>query len=370
MSFFNGIATKLSQLSFPTTAALYVGSAMLVLLGFRSELPWVQVIFLPLFFVTGSALLTFEHGQSLPFRHYMQTAIVVRLSLLALPIAFGNDVFRLIWDGWLQGHGINPYQYSPNKVALLRLQHLSFYSLIPQTGITSFDPIQQVMARFLVLTRSAVSDGNMIYVFKALALSADLGLAFAVHKSTGRDDLSKRVLVNPFWILLVSSQGLFYHHWVFFFVILWTSAHRFSPNLRAAILAMSALSHPFFLLFLLKRECRSPLKSSLVFVATFVLWWLPFLDQADIAGHLNQLYFLSGMLPQLFAQAQWHIFTVVICGLTLAGIQLARVVAHKSSLIAVIILSTFALLLQPAWVWMSLLFLIQRPEPMEIFTHK
>ena len=37
----------------------------------------------------------------------------VAARLFFLPYPAGNDVFRYVWEGYIQGQGINPYVYAP-----------------------------------------------------------------------------------------------------------------------------------------------------------------------------------------------------------------------------------------------------------------
>ncbi len=41
------------------------------------------------------------------------TAILLRLMIVAAPPFLSNDMYRYVWDGWVQAAGINPYRYLP-----------------------------------------------------------------------------------------------------------------------------------------------------------------------------------------------------------------------------------------------------------------
>jgi alpha-1,6-mannosyltransferase len=47
-------------------------------------------------------------------------AALSRLIVVAIPPFLSNDIYRYVWDGWVQGAGINPYRYIPAD------PHLSF----------------------------------------------------------------------------------------------------------------------------------------------------------------------------------------------------------------------------------------------------
>jgi len=47
-------------------------------------------------------------------------AVLLRLMVLVFPPFLSNDMYRYVWDGWVQGAGINPYRYIPDD------SHLAF----------------------------------------------------------------------------------------------------------------------------------------------------------------------------------------------------------------------------------------------------
>ena len=55
-------------------------------------------------------------------------AILYRLLLVPTQPVLSTDIYRYIWDGRVQAHGINPYQYSPDDKALSNLQDEAIYS--------------------------------------------------------------------------------------------------------------------------------------------------------------------------------------------------------------------------------------------------
>ncbi|MDE2964903.1 MAG: hypothetical protein OXU26_13420, partial [Acidobacteriota bacterium] len=45
-------------------------------------------------------------------------ALAFRLLLLPAPPALSDDVYRYLWEGYLQTEGINPYEHSPHSPVL------------------------------------------------------------------------------------------------------------------------------------------------------------------------------------------------------------------------------------------------------------
>jgi len=54
-------------------------------------------------------------------------ALALRLIVLGAPPFLSNDMYRYIWDGWVQGAGINPYRYIPADAHLAFLRDATVY---------------------------------------------------------------------------------------------------------------------------------------------------------------------------------------------------------------------------------------------------
>ena len=62
---------------------------------------------------------------------------ILRLTILFLPPYLSDDIYRYIWDGRVQGAGVNPYLYIPNDPALAGLRDAE------RSGRTSTAPIMR-----------------------------------------------------------------------------------------------------------------------------------------------------------------------------------------------------------------------------------
>lgn len=81
-------------------------------------------------------------------------AVILRLVALATPPNFlSTDIYRYIWDGRVQGAGINPYLYVPADPALISLRDEAIYSHINRIdwAPTIYAPFAQLV--FLAITR-------------------------------------------------------------------------------------------------------------------------------------------------------------------------------------------------------------------------
>jgi hypothetical protein len=92
----------------------------------------------------------------------------VLIFILALAVAFrvyallfepflSSDIYRYIWDGIVQAHGINPYRFVPADPALAHLRDAAIYPNINRADYaqTIYPPVAQVF--FLLVTRFGAS---------------------------------------------------------------------------------------------------------------------------------------------------------------------------------------------------------------------
>lgn len=102
--------------------------------------------------------------------------IGMRLVLLPLAPHFSDDIFRYLWDGWVQAHGVGPYAHAPADPALAHLR-TSWHGLINHPEIpTIYPPGAQLV--FGALARLAAS----IPLFKAAWVACDLAVAWILSR--------------------------------------------------------------------------------------------------------------------------------------------------------------------------------------------
>ncbi len=128
----------------------------------------------------GAAL---AHGRRPLGRRGMWTlAIVGRLALLPRDPHFSDDIYRYLWDGWVQAHGVNPYLYAPEAAALEPLR-TGWHALINHPSIsTIYPPGAQLVFWALALL------GPSVILFKAAWVAADLGVGWVLDRLTSRRD--------------------------------------------------------------------------------------------------------------------------------------------------------------------------------------
>jgi hypothetical protein len=84
-------------------------------------------------------------------------ALAMRLLLVGEDPLLSTDIYRYIWDGRVQGAGINPYLYVPADAALATLRDPAIYPNINRAdyAVTAYPPVAQMV--FFAVTRISES---------------------------------------------------------------------------------------------------------------------------------------------------------------------------------------------------------------------
>ncbi|MFZ3239949.1 MAG: glycosyltransferase 87 family protein [Pseudolabrys sp.] len=79
--------------------------------------------------------------------------IMLRIYVLLFEPLLSTDIFRYIWDGRVQGAGINPYRYFPAHDALAHLRDATIFPRINRAdyAVTIYPPVAEFF--FLIVTR-------------------------------------------------------------------------------------------------------------------------------------------------------------------------------------------------------------------------
>jgi len=98
------------------------------------------------------------------------TAVILRLTVVGTPPFLSTDIYRYIWDGWVQAAGINPYRFIPDD------PHLAFlrdHVVFPQINRADYAPtIYPPAAQICFLASSSL--------VKLLHLPSLLGMKLAI----------------------------------------------------------------------------------------------------------------------------------------------------------------------------------------------
>lgn len=121
-----------------------------------------------------------ERAPGLRTRALWIVGIAARLALLPLLPHFTDDIYRYMWDGWVQLNGVNPYVHPPAAPELAELR-TAWHGLVNHPGVsTIYPPAAQLVFAALALT------GPAVWVFKAAWVAADLAVAEVIRRLARR----------------------------------------------------------------------------------------------------------------------------------------------------------------------------------------
>ena len=173
------------------------------------------VVFCALFilYLAAVALILRPHPRP-PARPYTLAIIITfallpRLILLPMPPTLSDDMFRYVWDGRVQGHGLSPYRYPPQakEVAPLRTGDTTVWKYINRKPyVTVYPPGAQIA--FATLWRIV---GDRVTGFKAIFVLAELGGAVVLFRLLrALNQPPERILIylwSPLLIFEVAHAG-------------------------------------------------------------------------------------------------------------------------------------------------------------------
>ncbi len=134
------------------------------------------------FFSLGAGLMLvgFALGGLLPNLHAgLFWAIAIGCRLILLPMTPGDDIWRYLWEGYLQTQGISPYDFAPNAPELLSLRFQWWESINYPAIAALYPPIAQWGFRLLAQISPEV------WVFKLGFIAADLGICGLLARRFG-----------------------------------------------------------------------------------------------------------------------------------------------------------------------------------------
>ena len=116
-------------------------------------------------------------------------AIAIITRALLLPMPPGDDIWRYIWEGLVQSHGVNPYNTPPLDTSLSELR-TDWWPLINHPEVTAiYPPLAQLIFRIIA------SISPSVLAFKLIITLADLSIGCLLAKRFGAKALL--YLLNP-----------------------------------------------------------------------------------------------------------------------------------------------------------------------------
>jgi rSAM/selenodomain-associated transferase 2 len=121
----------------------------------------------------------------------------------------GSDVFRYVWEGYIQNHGFNPYMRAPNDPALSALVRGDLNLIWPHINHREFAAVYPPLT-LLIFRGLAWLEPSPVF-FKLVMMLFDLGVIMVLAQIIRLRQLSvKRLLLyacNPLVILFIAGEG-------------------------------------------------------------------------------------------------------------------------------------------------------------------
>jgi alpha-1,6-mannosyltransferase len=294
-------------------------------------------------------------------------ALAMRLALLpGWPIS--TDLFRYVWDGRVQGAGINPYLYVPADAALSGLRDGAIYPYINRADYapTIYPPASQIV--FFLTTRVSES----IVFLKAVMVAFEALAAWAILQLLAARGLPRaRVLLyawHPLPLWEFARSGHVDVVAIAFLLLAFLATERRSPLLAGIALGAGALVKYVPVVAgpaLYKRwDWRLPL----AFITTIVVLYLPYIGAGPkVLGFLGQYVgeegidrgagiflwqLLSALLPLPARAFAFYVAAVALIMAVLALLVVLREQAPGANLAGGMLLATaFTILFSPHYAW-------------------
>lgn len=298
------------------------------------------------------------------------TILIVGLAMrcLLLPgTPVSTDLFRYIWDGRVQGAGINPYLHVPADAALAGLRDGAVYPFINRADYapTIYPPASQIV--FYAVTR--ISEAPIVMKAAMLAFEA-LAVWTILQLLAARGLPRSRVLLyawHPLPLWEFARSGHVDIVAIAFLLLAFLAVQRRSPILAGVALGAGMLVKYFPVVTgpaLYKRwDWRLPV----AFVATIVLLYLPYIGVGTkVFGFLGRyvteegldegsgifLWQLLGAIVPLREQAfAVYLAAAAVVMAALALVVLTRTKPGADIAGAMLLAVTFVFLVSPHYPW-------------------
>ena len=315
-----------------------ISSGFFLLFALLGDLGRRATLFLPLYILSFAPyLLAIRYAAKRPATRPRELyiigvfALLFRLMLLPGEPTLSDDVYRYLWEGKVQLHGVNPYLRPPNAEGLKDLRD-PYYARVNHPSIpTIYPPLAQGLFAGLAKIRYSLT------TFKAVFLAFDLATAFVVWRiliaSNGNPLFCLIYAWNPLVIVETASSGHLDAMGAFFLTLSLLLFLREKRVLSVIPLGLSILTKflPAILLPLYLQKLRGREKWALLLLLPMLgLAYLPYMD----AG--KNLYHALGQYSQSW---EFNASTFSLLGLWITSRDV-----RKAIVIGVLIILTI-------WLW-------------------
>lgn len=188
---------------------LLVGAVALALLGcpLLAAIPsrWPGLVALVI--VASGGLVLLWRRDPLTRKEVLLGALLLRLAFLPLLPGLTDDLYRYVWDGWLQVEGINPYRYVPEEQALTAFQSSFLYeNLNSQPYYSVYPPLAQIIFAVGGWVYTSAGWPAAYYVLKGVFVVAEFGGVLLLSRLTTARNLLLYAW-NPLVLIETAGQG-------------------------------------------------------------------------------------------------------------------------------------------------------------------
>jgi alpha-1,6-mannosyltransferase len=233
-------------------------------------------------------------GRLLPF--ILVVAALLRIGPLLFPPFLSTDIYRYVWDGRVQGAGINPYRYIPSDEALAGLRDAAIYPNINRVGYarTIYPPVAELI--FLGVTRLS----ERLTAMKLAMVVFEAGMVFLIVLLLRRGGAPpERVLIyawHPLAVWEISGSGHIDAALCFFLTLALMARFRNMPATTGVALAAGALIKFFPVLLAPSLYRRWDWRLPVGLASVIMLLYLPYLS---VGWHV------LGFLPSYFVEERF-----------------------------------------------------------------
>jgi hypothetical protein len=223
----------------------------------------------------------------------LAVAFLLRATVLVFPPFLSNDIYRYIWDGWVQAAGINPYRYIPDDPHLAFLRDTAVFPHINRAAYapTIYPPAAQ-MVFFCAANLGRLAELPPVFAMKLAMVLLEATGIWATLRLLDQAGLPRqRILIyawNPLPIWEFAGSG-HVDALAICFIALALLAAGTARGLRSAILLAAAVLTKFLPAVLLPALWqRRDRRFAAAFGLTILLLYLPYLGAgAKVLGFLG-----------------------------------------------------------------------------------
>jgi hypothetical protein len=174
-----------------------------LLASFPSWWPGLVVL---TFLASGGLVLNWRHD-SLTTEQVLAGAVVLRLAFLPVLPGLTDDLYRYVWDGWLQVEGVNPYHYVPENDALRDFQSASLFDELNSPAYYSvYPPLSQMVFAVGGWLYTALGWHTAYFGLKGLLATVEFGGVLLLGRMTSARNLLLYAW-NPLVLVETAGQG-------------------------------------------------------------------------------------------------------------------------------------------------------------------